>query len=271
MIAFPPAKINIGLQVLGKRADGFHDLNTIFYPLPFYDALEFVRNENGPEFSFGQTGLRLNITPEENLVAKAYHLLKANHPKIGNISAHLHKAIPSGAGLGGGSSDASSMLKLLNDAFQLGLSTAQLLGYALTLGSDCPFFINNKPALAGGKGEKLSALQLDLSGYDILLVNPGIEINTGWAFSQLKSFKNFVDLSEAIHLPMQEWKTCIQNDFEAVVFESHPEIAQITRSLYSAGALYASLTGTGSTVYGIFPKDQSHHVNFPSSYFIKWC
>lgn len=271
MIAFPPAKINIGLQVLGKRPDGFHDLNTIFYPLPFFDALEIIKNETGPEFILQQTGIPLTVQANENLVVKALHLLRNDFPQIGNIRIHLHKNIPSGAGLGGGSSDAAFMLKLLNDVFHLELSSKQLYDYALTLGSDCPFFILNRPSNAEGRGEILSEIPLDLSKYNILLVNPGICINTGWAFSQITTFSNVADITKVASLPVEEWKHYLVNDFEPPVFNAYPEIKEIKNSLYAAGAVYTALTGTGSTVYGIFRKGHKPELKFPPSYFLKWC
>ncbi|RYG22980.1 MAG: 4-(cytidine 5'-diphospho)-2-C-methyl-D-erythritol kinase, partial [Chitinophagaceae bacterium] len=254
MVTFPSAKINIGLQVLGKRVDGFHDLNTIFYPLPFYDALELIIDHSTNDISFRQSGIGLDVTPEQNLVSKAWRLLKADFPAIKGIHTHLHKSIPSGAGLGGGSSDAASMLKLLNDVFHLNINIEQLCVYALSLGSDCPFFIHGAPSLARGRGEVLSGISLDLSSYDILLVNPNIHINTGYAFSQLKKYSEEIDLEKAVALPVSEWKKTIVNDFEQPVTEAHPEIKELISLLYNRGALYASLTGTGSTVYGIFEK-----------------
>jgi len=181
MLSFPNCKINLGLHILGKRDDGFHNLETVFYPVPFKDALELIPSTNtGIEFT--ATGLAVDGNAADNLCAKAYHLLKKDFPEIPTIKIHLHKAIPLGAGLGGGSADAAFMLKLLNEKFKLNLSTDQLINYALQLGSDCPFFIINKPCLATGRGEMLEEIAVDLSAYKIVLINPGIHINTGWAF-----------------------------------------------------------------------------------------
>ncbi len=271
MITFPAAKINIGLQVLGKREDGFHDLNTIFYPIPFFDALEVINDDSSEDILLTQTGFKLDTTESTNLVAKAYYLLKEKHPEIKGAHVHLHKSIPAGAGLGGGSSDAASMLKLLNDCFALNLTKEQLSVYALTLGSDCPFFIYGKPSLAQGRGEKLTEINLDLTPYDILIVNPGIHISTAWAFSQLQKFSKPALLEQHVLQPVSEWKQSIVNDFEMPVGQAHPEIRETIDLLYNAGAMYASLTGTGSTVYGIFKKDEKPPINLPTTYFIRWC
>ncbi len=271
MVTFPPAKINIGLQVLGKRDDGFHNLNTVFYPIPFFDALELIPDHSSDNLSLVQTGNVLDVPPDHNLVSKAYDILRNEFPEIKGVRAHLHKAIPSGAGLGGGSSDAASMLKLLNEVFRLNLAHEQLCVYALALGSDCPFFIYNNPALARGRGELLSSVELDLSSYEILLVNPGIHINTGFAFSQLKEFSKETDLVKAVALPVQEWKDKIVNDFQKPMAAAHPEIKELIDLLYGSGAAYASLTGTGSTVYAIFEKGKKPSFKFPSSYFFRWC
>ena len=185
MIVFPNCKINLGLHILGKREDGFHNLETVFYPLLFRDALELIpATNNTTEIEFTGSGLAVDGNVSDNLCVKAYYLLKKNFPQLPLVKIHLHKAIPMGAGLGGGSADAAFMLKLLNEKFNLNISTPQLLNYALELGSDCPFFIINKPCIATGRGEILEEIEVDLSAYKIVLINPGIHINTGWAFSQ---------------------------------------------------------------------------------------
>ena len=183
---------------------------------------------------------------------KAYRLLKKDLPQLPSVKIHLHKAIPMGAGLGGGSADAAFMLKLLNDKFKLDLSTARLLSYSIQLGSDCPFFINNKPAFAQGRGEKLEELTLDLSSYKIILINPDIHINTGWAFSQITPAPPKKNIKEIIQQPVETWQTELKNDFETAVFTAHPEIKEIKEALYQQGAVYASMSGSGSTVFGIF-------------------
>jgi 4-diphosphocytidyl-2-C-methyl-D-erythritol kinase len=182
---------------------------------------------------------------------------------------HLHKVVPAGAGLGGGSADAAFTLKLLNEKFKLKMSTKELMDCALELGSDCPFFILNKPCLASGRGEILEPIEVDLSNYKIVVVNPGISINTGKAFLQIKPSKPEKSLKEIIQRPIERWKDELYNDFEKIAFNQYPEIVEIKDSLYAGGAIYASMSGTGSTVYGIFSKRKKLKLNFPEHYFIK--
>ena len=185
MVVFPNCKINIGLRILDKRPDGFHNLETIFYPIPLKDSLEIIRDTSPQqEIIFSQSGNQIDGVPADNLCIKAYRLLKKDFPQLPAIQMHLHKAIPLGAGLGGGSADAAFAIKLLNEKFQLNLSPDQLISYSLQLGSDCPFFIINKPCYATGRGEIMQPLTISLSGYQLVLVNPGIHVNTSWAFSQ---------------------------------------------------------------------------------------
>ena len=254
MLSFPNCKINLGLHILGKRDDGFHNLETVFYPVPFKDALELIPSTNtGIEFT--ATGLAVDGNAADNLCVKAYHLLKKDFPEIPTIKIHLHKAIPLGAGLGGGSADAAFMLKLLNEKFKLNLSTDQLINYALQLGSDCPFFIINKPCLATGRGEMLEEIAVDLSAYKIVLINPGIHINTGWAFSNISPAKPARSIKEIIHQPVNTWKDELKNNFETAVFTAHPAIKAIKETLYAQGAMYAAMSGSGSSVFGIFRQD----------------
>lgn len=253
MIVFPNCKINLGLNILRKRDDGFHDLETVFFPVPFTDALEVITNNNR-ETEFTATGLEIAGTAADNLCMKAYQLLKKDFPHLAVVKVHLHKVIPSGAGLGGGSADAAFMLKLLNDKFKLNLSTLQLLNYSLQLGSDCPFFIINKPCFATGRGEILEEIPLDLSPYKIVLVNPRIHVNTGWAFSQTRPQLPERSIKEIASKPIVSWKDELKNDFEAVVSAAYPKIKEIKEDLYRQGALYASMSGSGSTVFGIFDK-----------------
>lgn len=274
MLSFPNCKINIGLQVLGKREDGFHEIETVFYPVPLYDALEIIPSAN---LEFTITGLPVDGSMEDNICVKAYQLLKKDFPQLPFVKIHLHKAIPTGAGLGGGSADAAFMLKLLNDTFKLNLTIQQLINYALQLGSDCPFFIINKPSDAKGRGEKMEEIEVDISKYKIVLVNPGIHINTGWAFSQLSKQaydeKTFIRTSKSINQIIQQpiisWKEELINDFEAPVFKAHPTIKEIKESLYKLGALYASMSGSGSTVYGIFNTAIDTKMLDGKNYFIK--
>ncbi|HRI24846.1 MAG TPA: 4-(cytidine 5'-diphospho)-2-C-methyl-D-erythritol kinase, partial [Ferruginibacter sp.] len=217
MVVFPNCKINLGLNILRKREDAFHDLETVFYPVPFTDVLEVI-SSNHPSFSI--TGYPVDGDASGNLCVKAYHLLKKDFPQLPEIKIHLHKAVPTGAGLGGGSADASFMLKLLNEKFTLGLSEQQLVSYALRLGSDCPFFILNKPCFAQGRGEILEEIPLNLSAYRILLINPGIHVNTGWAFAQIRPAVPERSIREIIMQPVETWKTGLKNDFEDAVFEA---------------------------------------------------
>ncbi len=271
MISFPNCKINIGLNILGKRQDGYHDLQTIFYPVAVKDALEVIEANNPTnDVIFSSTGIPVPGKDENNLCIKAYHLLKKDFPQISPVQVHLHKAVPMGAGLGGGSADAAFMLQLLNNKFELNLSTDQLISYALQLGSDCPFFIINKPCYATGRGEGLEEISLDLSPYKILLVHPGIHVSTADAFSVISIRQNSPDLKQLIQQPPGEWKGLIMNDFEKTVFDKFPEIGGIKDKLYQLGALYASMSGSGSCVYGIFQKDHIPVINFPAHYFCKW-
>ncbi len=279
MIVFPNCKINLGLQILNKREDGFHNLETVFYPIQLRDALEVIRSADDKaeaSINFKSTGLIIEGDYHNNLCIKAYELLKKDFPTLPSIQMHLHKTIPMGAGLGGGSSDGAFALKLLNEKFQLGLSSQQLINYALQLGSDCPFFIINKPAFATGRGEVLEEVNLDLSAYHFAIINPGIHVNTSWAFAQL-SLTNYSgrferpdsqlpELKTIIHQPISTWKNQLINDFEEPVCKVHPEIASIKQQLYDAGALYASMTGSGSTVFGIFK--ERPQLELTESYFI---
>jgi 4-diphosphocytidyl-2-C-methyl-D-erythritol kinase len=269
VVTFPNCKINLGLHISGKREDGFHNLETIFYPLPFKDALELIPSTN-TEIEFTATGLAVDGDTADNLCVKAYHLLKKDFPEIPAVKIHLHKAIPLGAGLGGGSADAACMLKLLNEKFQLNLSTAQLINYALQLGSDCPFFIINKPCFATGRGEVLEETAVDLSAYKIILINPGIHVNTGWAFSNITPALPEKSIKEIIQQPINSWKEYLKNDFETAVFTAHPAIKEIKESLYAQGAIYAAMSGSGSTVFGIFSSSATITNNFPAYYFVKF-
>ncbi|HRO70944.1 MAG TPA: 4-(cytidine 5'-diphospho)-2-C-methyl-D-erythritol kinase [Chitinophagaceae bacterium] len=273
MVVFPNSKINLGLRIVNKRNDGYHDLDTVFYPLPFYDALEVIRNVgvNGAgikDFDFTITGLPIEETTD-NLCQRAFQLLKNDFPDLPPVNMHLHKAIPVGAGLGGGSADASFTLTLLNSKFQLGLTTEQLLQYALKLGSDCPFFIINKPCHATGRGEFLQPVDLGLSSYKFVLINPGIHISTGEAFSGTVPAIPVRSTLEIISQPVHTWKDELMNDFEKTIFPAYPEIEKIKTSLYEQGALYASMSGTGSSVYGIFEKNRRLNLKVQSHYFYK--
>ncbi len=272
MVSFPNCKINLGLSITRKREDGYHDLETGFYPIHLNDILEIVQvpiENKAQDFRFTSSGILIEGDEKQNLCVKAYQLLKADFPEMPAIKMHLHKLIPMGAGLGGGSADGTFALVLLNQLFQLGLSENALIHYALKLGSDCPFFVLNQPCIAKGRGEILEKFDLDLSDYHFVLVHPGIHINTGWAFSKIQPSIASHSLSEILSLPIKEWKELLVNDFENPVFEAYPEIAAIKSNLYQAGAIYAALSGSGSTVFGIFKKENCPTLNFPTHYTTK--
>jgi len=264
MLFFPNAKINIGLSVTEKRSDGFHNLETVFYPVLISDILEFTFSEN--KTSFNNTGLKINIPDKENLVLKAYNLLK-NEFKLPELSIHLHKIIPFGAGLGGGSSDAAFMLKVLNEYFNLKLPEKSLIKLAGMLGSDCPFFIKNNPVFAEGTGNIFTEIDLDLSEYYILIVKPEIAVGTKEAFKNIVPRKPEISVKDIVKLPVEEWKSGLTNDFEKTVFKLYPEIKKIKDKLYETGAVYAQMSGSGSAVFGIFTKKPEITESF-SDYFV---
>jgi 4-diphosphocytidyl-2-C-methyl-D-erythritol kinase len=258
LIFFPNCKINLGLYITRKRTDGFHDLETIFYPVQFNDALEVVHHPDANDIEFSSSGIGIPGDPSSNLCVKAYYLLKNDYPSLPGVKMHLHKTIPMGAGLGGGSSDGAFALKLLNEKFNLGISIEKMIGYALSLGSDCPFFIVNKPCIAKGRGEILSMIDLDLSEYFILVVNPAIHVSTAMAFSHIQPSLPAVPIEDQVALPIDQWRSNLRNQFEAPVFKLYPELSEIKETLYNGGAVYASMSGSGSSIYGLFkeePKD----------------
>jgi 4-diphosphocytidyl-2-C-methyl-D-erythritol kinase len=270
MIVFPNCKINLGLQILRKREDGFHDLETIFYPIPLRDGLEIIQHPNPiTDVEYSSSGLTVEGNISDNICVKAYRLLKQDFPDLPAVKVHLHKVIPMGAGLGGGSADGAFTLVLLNRKFNLGLQEQQLITFALQLGSDCPFFIKNTPCLATGRGEYLEEVSLDLSSYKFALVNPGIHINTGWAFSQITPSQGRPSLKEIIQKPVESWRDDLKNDFEGPIIQHYPQIDNCIETLYASGAIYASMTGSGSTVFGIFPNTTLPELNFPPHYFVK--
>jgi len=250
MIYFPNAKINIGLNITEKRPDRFHNIETVFYPIKLSDILEI--NISDKEIHFENTGLTVeNKKLETNLCYKAYQALNKNFD-LDPVNIHLHKAIPFGAGLGGGSADASFTLQGLNSLMKLNLDNKTLLKYAEQIGSDCPFFIINKPAFASEKGNMLEEINLNLKGYFLVLIYPKIHINTAKAYSKITPQKPEVSLRELIKAPIKNWKDTIKNDFEYFVFKDHPELEKIKSELYKLGAIYASMSGSGSAIYGIF-------------------
>lgn len=265
MIVFPNCKINLGLHITRKRADGYHDLETIFYPLPVTDALEVI---SPGTMQFSSSGISVPGNDKDNLCLKAYRLLQQDYPALPPVDIHLHKNIPIGAGLGGGSADAAFMLQLLNSKFQLNIPYEQLVTYAAMLGSDCPFFIKNTPCFATGRGELLTPITLDLGNYSFLLVHPGIHVNTGWAFSQITPREPHLHLLTNIQQPVEAWKNLIFNDFEEVVSAAHPVLGEIKSIMYANGALYAAMSGSGSAMLGIFPKNKIAGILWDASYLV---
>lgn len=257
MITFPNAKINLGLNIVEKRPDGYHNLETVFYPVPIEDALEVnILNESTQKFRLHQAGLEIAGEAENNLVVKAYKLLDERF-NLPPVDIHLFKHIPSGAGLGGGSSDAAYMLKLLNEKFNLELSDENLEEYAAKLGADCAFFIRNAPTYAEGIGNIFSPISLALKGYQIVLVKPDIFVSTREAFARIKPHRQEIPLKEVIKRPIEEWKGRMVNDFEESVFPQFPAIKEIKEKLYEAGAIYAAMTGSGSSVFGLFKPENN--------------
>ena len=260
MITYPNAKINLGLNIVEKRPDGYHNLETVFYPINLQDALEVTDLEGEGEYALKISGAPIEGELDNNLVVKAYRLLKKDFPNLGPINIHMYKHIPTGAGLGGGSADAAFMLKLLNEKFKLNLSTEKLEEYAAILGADCAFFIQNKPVFASGIGNIFEEINLSLKGYYLVLVKPDIFVSTKDAFANISPMKPNNSLKEIIRMPVETWRAMMKNDFEDSVFKKFPEIAAIKDKLYDMGAIYASMSGSGSSVFGIF-REQVEHVD----------
>ncbi|RYE30771.1 MAG: 4-(cytidine 5'-diphospho)-2-C-methyl-D-erythritol kinase [Sphingobacteriaceae bacterium] len=250
MIVFPNAKINIGLNVVSKRADGYHNLETVFYPVKIYDALEVVLSD---KMAFTYSGISIPGDEESNLCLKAYQLIKQDSD-LPPINIHLHKNIPIGAGLGGGSADCGFFIKLLNEVCNLNLSAETMKNYARQLGADCAFFIDNKPVFAFDKGDHFEDLQLDLAEYCLILVMPPVHISTAEAYGGVQPKPAELDLKSTLKLPVTEWKNQLKNDFERSVFQRHPEIRLVKEALYQSGALYAAMSGSGASVFGVFNK-----------------
>lgn len=259
MICFPNIKINLGLHVINRRTDGFHNIETVFYSVKFRDALEIIENDDALTESriiFGSSGIPIDGNMEDNLIVKAYNLLDKDL-KLPAVRAHLHKMIPMGAGLGGGSSDAANMIILLNQKFSLRLSNDDMKKYAAQLGSDCAFFIDNQPAYVFGKGHELEPINMDLSGYYIVLLYAGIHSSTALAYSNV-TLREVADpeksLKTLLQRPIKEWRGVVENDFEPSVFEAYPLLAELKNELYDQGAVYASMSGSGSAIFGLFTK-----------------
>jgi 4-diphosphocytidyl-2-C-methyl-D-erythritol kinase len=251
MILFPPAKINLGLHILFKRNDGYHELESAMYPIPFTDVLEILPSE---KFEFKQTGLTIDGDSNNNLCVKAYQLLNEIY-NIPPVYIHLRKIIPMGGGLGGGSSDGSFILTALNSIFNLNISVSKLEELASQLGSDCPFFIQKVPQIAKGRGEILNPIAINLEGYYLKLINIGVHVGTKEAYDGAKFSTSLKSVSEIITQPISTWKNELVNDFEATVFTIYPELQAVKDELYNEGAIYASMSGSGSTLFGIFEKE----------------
>jgi 4-diphosphocytidyl-2-C-methyl-D-erythritol kinase len=248
MIEFSNAKINIGLNIIARRPDGYHDLETVFYPIKINDVLEVIEAD---KLSFESSGLDIPGRIEDNLCIRGYHLLKKNH-NVPPVKIHLHKNIPIGAGLGGGSSNAAFFIKLMNANFELGLSTDQMEDYARQLGADCAFFIRNKPVFAFDKGDEFEDIKLDLSAYKIVLVMPDEHVSTAEAYRGVKPAPVRESLYDQIKTPLAAWRGQIKNDFEGHIFRDHPVIRGVKAELYEHGAVYVSMSGSGASVFGIF-------------------
>ena len=257
MVVFPNAKINLGLNIVSKRKDGYHNIESCFYPIPFCDILEILPAD---ELSFTSTGIFIPGSSEHNLCLKAYKLLKADFD-LPPVQIHLHKIIPIGAGLGGGSADATFTLKILNDLFNLNLLDEQLENYAAQLGSDCPFFVKNKPVFATGTGTTFEDCELDLIGYYLILTYPKIHIGTKEAYAGVVPHRPSIPIKEVITRGMGDWKLNLKNEFEDSIFPSHPEIKNLKNRFYENGALYVSMTGSGSAVYGVFENEPSEKIS----------
>lgn len=260
MITYPNAKINLGLNIVEKRPDGYHNLETIFYPINLQDALEVTKMEGEGEYNLKVSGVPIEGDPDNNLVVKAYRLLKKDFPEMAPINIHMYKHIPTGAGLGGGSADAAFMIKLLNEKFSLNLSIEKMEEYAAILGADCAFFIQNKPVFASGIGNIFEKISLSLKGYYIVLIKPDIFVSTKDAFANIHPMQPSHSLKNIARMPVETWRATMKNDFEDSVFKKFPEIAAIKDKLYDMGAIYASMSGSGSSVYGIF-REQVENVD----------
>ena len=263
MVAFPHAKINLGLQIIFKRSDGYHNIDTCFYPIKLADILEVVPSN---EFSFTQSGLEISGNADDTLCIKAYHLLKKDFT-FGEAKIHLHKIIPIGAGLGGGSSDGAFTLRLLNQVFDLKISKEKLKTYASQLGSDCSFFTEDDPKIGTGRGEILNSTSLNLKNYFLVLVKPEIHVSTADAYAGISPLSGRSPVEEVLKLPIGKWKGNLTNDFEQTIFKKYPIIESIKEKFYSSGALYASMSGSGASVFGIFDKQIDLKNHFPEMFY----
>ncbi len=259
MVVFPPCKINLGLHIISKRPDNYHNIETCFYPVPWTDVLEVIPSD---KLAFTFSGAPISGKEESNLCVRAYSLLKQDFD-IPAVQLHLHKIIPSGAGLGGGSSDAAATLKLLNEIFSLGIEMERLRSYAARLGSDSPFFVEPRPALGTGKGEIVTPLSVPLKGKFLIVVSPGIHCSTVEAYGQVSARQPKMPLTEILARPIAEWKDILRNDFEPSLFSAYPVLHDIKERLYQRGAVYASMSGSGSSIFGVFHQPQEIGEDFP--------
>lgn len=264
MISFPNAKINLGLYITQKRPDGYHNLESIFYPVACTDALEII---NANQLNFSSSGIAIPGQELDNICVKAYHLLQ-KHFNLPPVHIHLHKAVPIGAGMGGGSANAAFTLKMLNDFFKLNLTTPQLIAFAQQLGADCAFFIENKAQYCFNKGDEFEAIELDLSQYKIVLINPNIHISTAETYAGVVPKIASIDLKNEILKPIETWQNTIHNQFEDHLFRKYEVLPIIKKNLYQFGALYASMTGSGSTLFGIF--NQQTELPWAKAFWVKW-
>ena len=256
MLTFPNAKINLGLNIVARRADGYHDIETVFYPIDLLDILEIVPTVNGGPAQLHLSGNPVNCDVEKNLVMKAYRLMRSRYEgRVPEVDIYLYKHIPDGAGLGGGSADASFMLKMIDEMSGAGLAEDELAALASQLGADCAFFVHNTPMYATGIGNRFSPVTVDLSGYVLLLVKPPVSVSTAAAYAKVKPHASEQYIPEVLQRPVEEWRDVLKNDFEPSVFAQFPQLAAIKQSIYDSGALYASMSGSGSSLFGIYDND----------------
>lgn len=265
MIAFPNAKINLGLNIIEKRADGYHNIETVFYPIPLNDVLEVVYSSGDEPYTFANSGLVVDTPDDNNICIKALKLVKQEY-EIPPVQIHLHKAIPFGAGLGGGSSDGAAMIRLLSQLFELGIPEEKQMEMAARLGADCAFFINNTPAFATGIGNILTPVPLSLKGYHLVLVKPDVHVSTVEAYRGVTPSRPEISVADIVNHPVSEWKNLLINDFEKSIFAIHPQLGIIKQMLYDHGAVYASMSGSGSTLFGLF----DHQPSIPSQPHYLW-
>ena len=268
MITHPIAKINLGLNVVERRPDGYHNLKTVFYPVPISDELEVNPNEGSAEYDCELTleGIAIEGDVQKNLIVKAYQLLKQDFPQMPRVCARLKKGIPTQAGMGGGSSDGAYMLVMLQELFQLGLTKEQLCGYAARLGADCAFFIDPQPQYAEGIGEQLSPVALSLKGWHIGIVRPAIPVSTKEAYSLITPKRPVLNCRDVISQPVEKWRNLLVNDFEEGIFKLHPELGHVKQQLYELGAVYAAMSGSGSALFGLFHEPVKLTSLFPDTF-----